>query len=85
MDPWRLTCALLSRCLERDFKVFGRTDVAGISRNGKTLEVRTARVADLKRIIDKTRFAISTEETRYYLNGIYVHVSDEAQPVLKAA
>jgi DNA polymerase-3 subunit beta len=41
--------------------------------------------ADLKRLIDKTQFAISTEETRYYLNGIYVHVSDEAQPVLKAA
>jgi DNA polymerase-3 subunit beta len=28
---------------------------------------------DLKALIDKTRFAISTEETRYYLNGIYVH------------
>ncbi|GAA4823396.1 DNA polymerase III subunit beta [Sphingosinicella ginsenosidimutans] len=41
--------------------------------------------ATLKQIIDKTRFAISTEETRYYLNGIYIHVSDEAQPVLKAA
>src|SRR5262249_30215231 len=26
---------------------------------------------DLKRLIDKTQFAISTEETRYYLNGIY--------------
>jgi len=41
--------------------------------------------ATLKQIIDKTRFAISTEETRYYLNGIFLHVSDEAQPVLKAA
>jgi DNA polymerase III subunit beta len=40
---------------------------------------------DLRQIIDKTRFAISTEETRYYLNGIFLHVSDEAQPVLKAA
>ncbi len=39
----------------------------------------------LKQIIDKTRFAISTEETRYYLNGIFLHVSDETQPVLKAA
>ncbi len=29
---------------------------------------------DLKRLIDKTQFAISTEETRYYLNGIYLHV-----------
>jgi DNA polymerase-3 subunit beta len=29
--------------------------------------------ADVKRLIEKTRFAISTEETRYYLNGIYLH------------
>jgi DNA polymerase-3 subunit beta len=28
---------------------------------------------DFKRMIDKTQFAISTEETRYYLNGIYLH------------
>ncbi|MFO1032838.1 MAG: DNA polymerase III subunit beta [Hyphomicrobiales bacterium] len=28
---------------------------------------------ELRRLIDKTRFAISTEETRYYLNGIYLH------------
>jgi DNA polymerase-3 subunit beta len=41
--------------------------------------------ATLRQIIDKTRFAISTEETRYYLNGIFLHVSDDAQPVLKAA
>ncbi len=32
---------------------------------------------DLKRLIEKTSFAISTEETRYYLNGIYLHVSGE--------
>ena len=28
---------------------------------------------DLMGLIDRTRFAISTEETRYYLNGIYLH------------
>ncbi|MEG3161790.1 DNA polymerase III subunit beta [Sphingomonas sp. LB2R24] len=41
----------------------------------------------LKQIIDKTRFAISTEETRYYLNGIFLHVADgdSSNPVLKAA
>ncbi|MHA6317180.1 DNA polymerase III subunit beta [Altererythrobacter sp. CAU 1778] len=39
----------------------------------------------LAEIIDRTRFAISTEETRYYLNGIFLHVSDEDTPVLKAA
>ncbi len=33
--------------------------------------------ANLKRLIDKTRFAVSTEETRYYLNGIYLHVAED--------
>jgi DNA polymerase-3 subunit beta len=33
----------------------------------------TLAAGDLKKLIDKTQFAISTEETRYYLNGIYLH------------
>ena len=32
---------------------------------------------DLRGLIDRTRFAISTEETRYYLNGIYLHVAED--------
>jgi DNA polymerase-3 subunit beta len=41
--------------------------------------------ADLKRLIEKTQFAISTEETRYYLNGIYFHTLEVAgQTVLRA-
>ena len=32
---------------------------------------------DLAELIDKTRFAVSTEETRYYLNGIYLHAQAE--------
>lgn len=39
----------------------------------------------LAEMIDRTRFAISTEETRYYLNGIFLHVTDEDEPLLKAA
>src|SRR5262245_8880336 len=40
---------------------------------------------DLKRLIDKTRFAISTEETRYYLNGIYLHTASQGrQTTLRA-
>jgi len=31
---------------------------------------------DLRSLIDRSRFAISTEETRYYLNGIYLHVAE---------
>jgi DNA polymerase-3 subunit beta len=39
----------------------------------------------LRDLIDRTRFAISTEETRYYLNGIYIHATEsEGQPVLRA-
>jgi len=30
----------------------------------------------LRRLFDKSKFAISTEETRYYLNGVYMHVPD---------
>ena len=47
-----------------------------------TFEIPARTLAEL---VDRTRFAISTEETRYYLNGIFLHVSDESQPVLKAA
>jgi DNA polymerase III subunit beta len=39
----------------------------------------TLKATDLKRLIDKTQFAISTEETRYYLNGIYLHVAGAAK------
>ncbi len=40
---------------------------------------------DLKRLIDKTQFAISTEETRYYLNGIFFNTLDAGNgPVLRA-
>lgn len=31
---------------------------------------------ELKSLIENTRFAVSTEETRYYLNGIYLHLVD---------
>ncbi|MGD1881166.1 MAG: DNA polymerase III subunit beta [Paracoccaceae bacterium] len=30
----------------------------------------------LRRLFDKSKFAISTEETRYYLNGVYMHIAD---------
>ncbi|WP_323993673.1 DNA polymerase III subunit beta [Nguyenibacter sp. L1] len=39
----------------------------------------------LRGLIDRTRFAISTEETRYYLNGIYLHVAaGDDGPMLRA-
>jgi len=39
----------------------------------------------LRGLIDRTRFAISTEETRYYLNGIYLHaVENDGQRMLRA-
>ena len=31
---------------------------------------------ELRSLIDRSKFAISTEETRYYLNGIYLHVAE---------
>jgi len=38
----------------------------------------------LRRLFDKAKFAISTEETRYYLNGVYMHAATGADgPVLR--
>jgi DNA polymerase-3 subunit beta len=40
---------------------------------------------DLRALIERTRFAISTEETRYYLNGIYLHAArDNGVELLRA-
>ncbi len=37
----------------------------------------------LRRLIDKTRFAISTEETRYYLNGIHLHKAEDQEGITR--
>ncbi len=40
---------------------------------------------ELKRLIENTQFAISTEETRYYLHGIYLHTADvDGKAMLRA-
>jgi DNA polymerase-3 subunit beta len=44
----------------------------------------SAKAPDLRRLFDKSKFAISTEETRYYLNGVYMHVAQgESGQVLR--
>ena len=44
----------------------------------------TAKAGVLRRLFDKSKFAISTEETRYYLNGVYMHVATgEEGPALR--
>lgn len=41
--------------------------------------------AESQLLIEKTRFAMSTEETRYYMNGVYLHASTQgSDPQLKA-
>ena len=45
----------------------------------------TLPAVELKRLIENTQFAISTEETRYYLNGVYLHaVEVDGRPMLRA-
>jgi DNA polymerase-3 subunit beta len=59
-----------------DFPMMSSADLAG----AVSLDA-----GDLIRLIDKTRFAISTEETRYYLNGLYLHaVAEAGQAMLRA-
>lgn len=52
---------------------------------GEMTHTFTLKAGELKRLIEKTQFAISTEETRYYLNGIYLHAAGAAKaPTLRA-
>lgn len=45
----------------------------------------TLSAGDLGKLIARTSFAMSTEETRYYLNGIYLHTVDGRDgPLLRA-
>jgi DNA polymerase-3 subunit beta len=38
----------------------------------------------MRGVIDRTRFAMSTEETRYYLNGLYLHAAKtDGKPALR--
>lgn len=53
-----------------DFPTF---DIEQISHNFSLLS------KDLKKLIDSTLFAASTDETRYYLNGIYFHILKDAE------
>jgi len=49
------------------------------------LEHRFSLPADtLRKLIDRTRFAISTEETRYYLNGVFFHALDDGAGRLRS-
>ena len=68
----RFSLATLKR---DDFPVIAETDLP---------TVFSLPAATLRQIIDSTRFAISTEETRYYLNGIFLHVVDGTSPKLRA-
>lgn len=70
-STFKLSCLPVS-----DFPEIGADDL------GCHFEVPAA---DLRTIIDRTRFAMSTEETRYYLNGIYFHATEqEGVAVLRA-
>lgn len=59
---FKLACLPVS-----DFPELGADDL------GVSFSVPVSSVRDL---IDKTKFAMSADETRYYLNGIYVHAAD---------
>lgn len=49
---------------------------AGLLMRSKTYRTFTMPGADLFAALDSVRFAVSSEETRYYLNGVYMHVAE---------
>ena len=79
VDPWRLTQALLSRCEEREFSVYGRTDAKSIVTRKAGVDVRTDRgVIRARNVIVATGY----EATRFLsrpvadLNSTYAMVTE---------
>ncbi len=67
-----------------DMQTLPREDFPAMARDAMPVAFALPAL-DLKRLIEKTRFAISQEETRYYLNGIYLHaVEDDGTALLRA-
>ena len=66
----------LSTLPREDFPVMASTEF------GTTVKLTAGQ---LSRLFDKAKFAISTEETRYYLNGVYLHVAEnDGKKLLRA-
>ncbi|MEM6414926.1 MAG: DNA polymerase III subunit beta [Pseudomonadota bacterium] len=62
---------------DRDFPTLDTDDLA------VTFQIPTE---DISRLFLKARFAMSQEETRYYLNGVYLHIAEEnGTQILRAA
>jgi DNA polymerase III subunit beta len=61
------------------------TDDFPVMSGGEMGHTFSLHASEIRSLIDRTRFAISTEETRYYLNGIYLHAAERnGSQVLRA-
>lgn len=70
--PARLT----SGNSEMEFQALPFSDFPSVSRLENPASFRIGRAA-LHHALDGVAFAISTEETRYYLNGAFLHIGDD--------
>jgi len=76
MDEEGSSLNLLSGRSSYDFACLPSTDFPPITEEKETSTFKL-HAAELSRLIDRTRFSMSTEETRYYLNGIFFHPTPE--------
>lgn len=67
----------LSTLPVEDFPIIQTKDLPNLLKIGKV---------DFKQLLEKTKFAISMDETRYYLNGVYLHTTqnEEGNQVLRS-
>lgn len=82
-DPERDRLALTSGQARFALQTLPAEDFPDLAAGEMSHEFKIA-ASDLKKLLDKTRFAISTEETRYYLNGIYLHPAGNSATTLRA-
>ncbi|MBL4786513.1 MAG: DNA polymerase III subunit beta [Cohaesibacteraceae bacterium] len=83
-NPDQTSLVLTSGTSTFNLQVLPESDFPDITA-GEFSHKFTMKAADLKKLFERAQFAISTEETRYYLNGIYLHtVEVEGKLILRA-
>ena len=70
------TASLISNKSKFQLPVLPVEDYPNLNQDDLPINFKVS-VEELCKLIDKTKFAISMEETRYYLNGIYIHKHDK--------
>lgn len=76
LDASKMQMVVSSGCSEFRLPCLPAEDFPAVSM-GSLPHTFTLPTKTIRQLIDKTKFAMSSEETRYFLNGIYLHTVED--------